>query len=81
MTRVQLRGVRRHDAVLAEVADDVDCAALAGHVPAARQVESWFYLPTQTGALLRHARDIISDTGAPRPAWFPLVPTGQPESS
>lgn len=52
--------------------------ALADHVPAARQAESWFYRATQTGALLRKARDIIRDAEAPRPAWFPLVPTGQP---
>ena len=52
--------------------------ALADHVPAARQAESWFYRATQTGALLRKARDIIRDAAAPRPAWFPLVPTGQP---
>ena len=52
--------------------------ALADHVPAARQAESWFYRATQSGALLRKARDIIRDAEAPRPAWFPLVPTGQP---
>ena len=51
--------------------------ALADHVPAARQAESWFYRATQTGTLLRKARDIIRDAEAPRPAWFPLVPTGQ----
>ena len=54
--------------------------ALADHVPAARQAESWFYRATETGALLRRARDIISAADAPRPAWFPLVPTGQPAS-
>ncbi|MEP7115633.1 MAG: hypothetical protein ABI862_20375 [Ilumatobacteraceae bacterium] len=52
--------------------------ALADHVPAARQAESWFYRTTETGALLCHARDIIRAAEAPRPAWFPLVPTGQP---
>lgn len=51
--------------------------ALADHVPAARQAESWFYRETATGALLRRARDIIRAADAPRPAWFPLVPTGQ----
>lgn len=54
--------------------------ALADHVPAARQAESWFYRTTETGALLRHAREIIRAADAPGPAWFPLVPTGQYES-
>lgn len=52
--------------------------ALAGHVPAARQAESWFYRETHTGEVLRRARAAISDAGGPRPAWFPMVPTGQP---
>ena len=52
--------------------------ALADHVPAARQAESWFYRTTQTGTLLREAQAILRTADAPRPAWFPLVPVGQP---
>lgn len=52
--------------------------ALAGHVPAARQAESWFYRQTATGLLLRQAQAVLRAADAPRPAWFPLVPTGQP---
>ena len=51
--------------------------ALANHVPAARQAESWFYRITATGELLREAQRIIRDADAPRQAWFPVVPTGQ----
>jgi hypothetical protein len=53
--------------------------ALVEHVPAARQAESWFYRSTQSGALLRAAQPIIRTAEAPRSAWFPLVPTGQPQ--
>jgi hypothetical protein len=52
--------------------------ALVEHVPAARQAESWFYRSTATGAVLRRAQPIIRSADAPRAAWFPLVPTGQP---
>jgi hypothetical protein len=52
--------------------------ALVDHVPAARQAESWFYRTTATGAVLRRAQQIIRAAEAPRAAWFPLVPTGQP---
>ncbi|MEO7369603.1 MAG: hypothetical protein ABI949_14460 [Ilumatobacteraceae bacterium] len=52
--------------------------ALADHVPAARQAESWFYRTTAAGKVLREAQGIIRAADAPRPAWFPLVPTGQP---
>ena len=53
--------------------------ALADHVPAARQAESWFYRSTATGAVLRRARDVIRAADGPRSAWFPMVPVGQPE--
>jgi hypothetical protein len=53
--------------------------ALAGHVPAARQAESWFYRATETGAVLRRARAAIRAADGPRQAWFPMVPVGQPE--
>ena len=52
--------------------------ALVDHVPAARQAESWFYRSTTTGGILRSAQHIIREADAPRPAWFALVPTGQP---
>jgi hypothetical protein len=53
--------------------------ALAGHVPAARQAESWFYRATETGAVLRRARAAIRAADGPRQAWFPMVPVGQPD--
>ena len=52
--------------------------ALVDHTPAARRAESWFYRSTATGALLREAQAILRAADAPRPAWFPLVPVGQP---
>ena len=52
--------------------------ALAEHVPAARQAESWFYRATESGRLLREAQRLLRDAAAPRPAWFALVPAGQP---
>lgn len=52
--------------------------ALSDHVPAARQAESWFYRSTETGNLLRTCQRLLRDAEAPRPAWFPLVPVGQP---
>ncbi len=51
--------------------------ALADHVPAARQAESWFYRSTETGALLKRVRAITIAADAPRPVWFPIVPVGQ----
>ena len=53
--------------------------ALAGHVPAARQAESWFFRSTESGALLRRARAAIRAADGPRQAWFPMVPVGQPD--
>jgi hypothetical protein len=53
--------------------------ALAGHVPGARQAESWFYRSTKTGALLKQVRAIAVAADAPRPVWFPIVPVGQQE--
>jgi hypothetical protein len=52
--------------------------ALADHIPAARQAESWFYRTTETGKLLRQVQKIIRDADGPREAWFRLVPVGQP---
>ena len=53
--------------------------ALAGHVPGARQAESWFFRATASGAVLRRARAAIRTADGPRQAWFPMVPVGQPE--
>lgn len=53
-------------------------SAIAGHVPAARQAESWFYRSTRTGEVVRCARAAIVAADGPRAAWFPMVPTGQP---
>ena len=36
---------------------------LVDHVPAARQVESWLYGSTETGAVLRSARDALREAG------------------
>ena len=52
--------------------------ALVEHVPAARQAESWLYRTTSTGAVLRRAHAALRAAEAPRQAWFPLLPTGQP---
>ena len=53
--------------------------ALAGHVPAARQAESWFFRSTETGAVVRQARAAVRAADGPRQAWFPMVPVGQPD--
>jgi hypothetical protein len=53
--------------------------ALADHVPAARQTESWFYQVTEAGKLFRRARAALKIADAPRHAWFRLLPYGQPE--
>ncbi len=52
--------------------------ALADHVPAARQAESWLYRSTAAGRVLTSARDTLRDGGVSRAVWFPLVPAGQP---
>jgi hypothetical protein len=51
--------------------------ALAGHVPEARQAESWFFRTTKTGATLKRAQAVMRDSGAPREAWYFLVPVTQ----
>lgn len=52
--------------------------ALSDHVPGARQAESWYFRSTETGRLVRQVHTILKASDAPRPTWFPLVPTGQP---
>jgi hypothetical protein len=51
--------------------------ALAGHVPGARQAESWLFLQTETGRVLKRVQAILRDAGAPREAWQFLVPSTQ----
>ena len=51
--------------------------ALADHVPAARQAESWFFRVTETGEVMRRAQKAIRAADGPRDAWFRLVPVGQ----
>ena len=51
---------------------------LAGHTPAARQSESWLYRQTELGLALRRAQAALKAADAPRVAWFPFVPAGQP---
>jgi hypothetical protein len=53
--------------------------ALADHVPAARQAESWFFRSTESGTVIRRARAAVRAADGPRQAWFPMVPVGQPE--
>lgn len=51
--------------------------ALVDHVPAARQVESWLYATTETGAVLKAARAMLKGAEAPFGVWFYLVPDTQ----
>lgn len=55
--------------------------ALADHVPAARQAESWLYRLSATGPVLIRARAALREAEAPRSAWFALVPIGQPDGT
>lgn len=51
--------------------------ALADHVPAARQLESWFYQQTQTGPIVRAAASALKDAGEDRNTWFYMLPGSQ----
>ena len=51
--------------------------ALAEHVPAARQAESWFYSETETGAALKRAQTVLREAGAPPADWRFLLPSTQ----
>lgn len=48
--------------------------ALAGHVPRARQAESWFYEHTEAGAVVIAARDAMQAAGLPQAVWSYLMP-------
>lgn len=51
--------------------------ALAEHVPAARQLETWFYQHTQTGPIIRAASAALEAAGADRSTWYYLLPGSQ----
>ena len=51
--------------------------ALAEHVPAARQVETWIYHSTETGAVIRRAAQALRTAGIEQPVWYLLLPANQ----
>lgn len=55
--------------------------ALAGHVPAARQAESWLFQRTEAGKVLKEAQGTLREAGTPRSVWAFLVPSTQQDSS
>lgn len=50
---------------------------LAGHVPAARSAETWFYHHTEAGKTVMAARAALKQAGAPHPVWFYMAPATQ----
>jgi len=51
--------------------------ALADHVPAARQLETWFYRHTRTGEVVRAATAALDAAGVDRNVWYYLLPGNQ----
>ena len=51
--------------------------ALSDHVPAARQLESWFYQRTATGPVIRAAAAALEAAGEDRNTWYYLLPGSQ----
>jgi hypothetical protein len=51
--------------------------ALAGHVPAARRAETWFYGATETGRVIRAAATALREAGEDRLVWYYLLPGNQ----
>lgn len=51
--------------------------ALSDHVPAARQIETWFYTTTRTGPLIRAAAKALEAAGHDRSTWYYLLPGAQ----
>jgi hypothetical protein len=47
---------------------------LAGHVPAARSAERWFFTETEAGALLIDVAAALRDQGAKPPVWMYVIP-------
>ena len=48
--------------------------ALSEHVPAARQLETWFYNETQTGPLINAAARQLEAAGVDRDTWYYMLP-------
>ena len=51
--------------------------ALSDHVPAARQVETWLYQSTETGAVIRAAAVALRTAGVAQAVWYSLLPGNQ----
>ena len=51
--------------------------ALAEHVPAARQVETWIYTKTETGRVIRAAAQAMKAAGVEQSTWYLLLPGNQ----
>ncbi len=51
--------------------------AIADHVPAARQIETWFYTQTQTGPIIAAAARALQEAGEDRNTWYYLLPGSQ----
>jgi len=51
--------------------------ALSDHVPAARQLETWFYRHTHTGQVVRAAAAALESAGVDRNIWYYLLPGSQ----
>lgn len=51
--------------------------ALSDHVPAARQLESWFYTDTETGPIIRAASKALEAAGEDRNTWYYMLPGTQ----
>lgn len=52
--------------------------ALAGHVPAARSAEAWFFDHTAGGKLVLAARTAMKEQGAGFNTWFYMAPATRP---
>lgn len=51
--------------------------ALSDHVPAARQLESWFYQQTHTGPIIQAAAAALEAAGEDRNTWYYMLPGSQ----
>lgn len=51
--------------------------ALADHIPAARQIETWFYADTEMGALTKAASNALNEAGEERDTWYYMLPGTQ----
>jgi len=51
--------------------------ALAEHVPAARQIETWIYHHTEAGKLMLAASEALKDAGVERAIWYYMRPSTQ----